>query len=162
TVLPPRSTTLLFGPRMARTSALVPTVVSLPSVMARAWRIVNARSTVTILPLCRIMSASWAGAHELRTKRIRNALQADRAMRCRNMEWPRSACAVYWRRLASFLGSGLLRGGGQVATRGALLLVFQVALGPEGRELLDPFGLCGRQVMTLAAVSGQVVELPGR
>src|SRR5262245_52315539 len=61
TVLPARSSNFVRGPRVWRTSRLVPTRRMRPSLIARASRIENFGSTVTILPWCRIKSASAAG-----------------------------------------------------------------------------------------------------
>src|SRR5712675_716116 len=62
------------------------------------------------------------------------------------------------------LAPGRLRGllPGQGGAGGPLLLVLAVPLVPHGRERLHPVGLPGGEVVHLAAVGGEVVELPGR
>ncbi len=57
TVLPPRSTTFVAGPRCDSASALVPTAMSRPSLIASAWAMVKSLSTVAMWPLVRMRSA---------------------------------------------------------------------------------------------------------
>src|SRR5687767_7229039 len=76
-VRPFKSMTCVFGPRSrARTSALAPTATMRPSLTATASTIENERSTVRILPLCRIRSASAA---------IRDAAENTTAATCARM-----------------------------------------------------------------------------